>query len=89
MNMNKYMKGAAKRLTFSLIIVSTLGGCAVYGPGYPPYASYDANPYYAQPAYSAPAYIGPPVFLNFGFQHRSGGGGFHSGDRGFRGGGRR
>ena len=83
------MKGAAKRLTFSLIVVSTLGGCAVYGPAYPPYA-YDADPYgqpvySAPPAYAAPVYVGPPLFLNFGFQYRSGGGRFHGGDRGFRG----
>lgn len=80
MNMDKYMKGAAKRLTFSLIIASTLGGCAVYAP---PYGYYDADPYYyGQPVYSAPAYpayIGPPVFLNFGLQYRSGGGRFHGG----------
>ena len=86
-NMDKYMKGAAKRLTFSLIITSTLGGCAVYGPAYPPYGYNDSDPYYAQPAYAAPVYIGPPLFLNFGLQYRSGGGGH--GGRGFRGGGRR
>lgn len=86
MDMDKYMKGAAKRLTFSLIVASTLGGCAVYAP---PYGYYDNDPYYGQPVYSAPVYIGPPVFLNFGFQYRSGGGRFHGGGRGFRGGGHR
>ena len=82
------MRGAAKRLTFSLILASTLGGCAVYGPPYPPYG-YDADPYgqpgyYSAPAYAAPVYVGPPLFLNFGLQYRSGGG--RGGDRGFRGG---
>ena len=80
------MKGAAKRLTFSLIIASTLGGCAVYAP---PYGYYDNAPYYGQPVYSGPAYVGPPVFLNFGLQYRSGGGRSHGGDRRFRGGGHR
>lgn len=71
------MKGAAKRLTLSLIVVSALGGCAVYAP---PYGYYDNGPYYyGQPVYAAPAYVGPPVFLNFGLQYRSGGSRFHGG----------
>lgn len=78
------MKTAAKRLTLCLLALSSLSGCAVYGPGYPS-GYYDAAPYgqpvySAPPAYAAPVYVGPPVFFNFGF--RSGG------DRGFRGDGR-
>ena len=37
-----HLKGAAKRLIFSLAIGSALGGCAVYEPGYHGYA---ATPY--------------------------------------------
>lgn len=90
------MKGVAKRLTFSLLVVSALGGCAVYGLANPgPYAYgtdangqtvYVAPPVYADPYYPYyydPLYLGPPVFFNFGF-HSSGGHRFH--DRGFRGG---
>lgn len=86
------MKKAATRLTLSAIMLSTLGGCAVYGPGYPD-AYYDPNPYgqpvySAPPVYAAPAYVGPPVYFSFGY--RSGGGhrGYHDGRRGFRGHGR-
>lgn len=91
------MKGVAKRLTFSLLVVSALSGCAVYGPAYPgPYAyGTDANGqpvYVAPPVYAAPypypyyydpLYIGPPVSFNFGF-HSFRGHRHH--DRGFRGG---
>ncbi len=84
-------KGAAKRLTFSLVLLSVLGGCAVYGPAPGPYA-YGTDAY-GQPIYSAPYYPyynpyyynplylgGPPVFFNFGFR-----GGRRDHDRGFRG----
>ena len=95
------MKTAAKRLALCLIALSTLGGCAVYGPGYPATSAtyYDTDPYgqpqavySAPPVYAAPVYVGPPVFLNFGF--RSGGGyrghhhGGYRGNRGLRGHGR-
>lgn len=88
------MKTTVKRLALCLITLSTLGGCAVYGPpSYPATTYYDPDPYgqpqavySAPPVYAAPVYIGPPLFLNFGF--RSGGGhrGHHGGNRGFRGG---
>lgn len=81
-------KGAAKRLTLSLALLSALGGCAVYGPPSPvPYGYYgmaaNGQPLYAAPPvyggpYYAPAYIGPPISLNLGL-------GFWSGD-GWRGG---
>ena len=88
--MKTILKGAAKRLTFSLILATTLGGCAVYEPGYPGYSAYD--PYgYGAPAYSGvPYYVGPPVSLDlwwfdgggrgccYGHHH----GGFHGGHRG-------
>lgn len=78
----------ATRLSLSLILLSTLGGCAVYGPGYYPAGGYYANdPYYTQPAYAAPLYVGPPLFFSFGY--RSGGDrGFRGEGHGFRGGGR-
>ncbi len=92
------MNGVAKRMVFSLLVLSALGGCAVYEPAQPsPYAyGSDANGppvYVAPPVYAAPYYpyyydpwyIGPPVFLNFSFGFRSGGG-HHIHDRGFRGG---
>lgn len=44
--MNKSIKGAAKRLTFSLIAASallTLGGCAVYGPATATYTDADGK----------------------------------------------
>ena len=96
--MKKFTKGAAKRLIFSLLALSALGGCAVYGPPGPGPYSYgtDANGqpvYVAPPVYSAapyyhdPLYIGPPVFFNFGFWGGYGGrghGGFGRG--GYRGG---
>ena len=65
--MKHVLKGAAKRLAFSLLILSLLGGCAVYGPGYGgPYADSYGEPYYVRPGYATyPSYFGPPVFLNF------------------------
>ena len=79
--MKQSIKGAAKRLILSLIAVSALGGCAVYGPPGPGTYTYatDANgqPIYAAPPvhaypgyypyYYEPWYIGPPLFFNFGF----------------------
>ena len=56
----------AKRIVATLLLAGGLGGCAVYAP---PYAAYDAYPYYS--GYSYPTYVAPPVFLDFGFyQHR-------------------
>jgi|LNAP01.1.fsa_nt_gb hypothetical protein len=95
--MTKSLKGGAKRLAFSLLALSALGGCAVYGPAPGPYGYYGADPYgqavYAAPPvyatpYYGPAYIGPPVSLNFGFGYW-GGGGRSGGRGGFRGGGGR
>nr|WP_091999144.1 hypothetical protein [Polaromonas sp. OV174] len=91
--MTQYLKGAAKRLTFSLVVLSALSGCAVYGPAPVPYAyGTDANGqvvYAAPPVYAAPAYIGPPVFFNFGFWGggRGGRGGGHGHGGGGHGGG--
>jgi hypothetical protein len=81
--MKLHLKGAAKRLTFSLIAAAALSGCAIYEPGYPGYGSYD--PYAYGPAYpSTPYYVGPPVSLGLWFDSRSGGGhhGYHGGHRG-------
>ena len=97
--MTSYIKGTAKRLTFSLLALSALGGCAVYAPP-GPYAYYGdgangqaiyAAPYATAPGYTAPyyygpAYIGPPVSLNFGFGYWGGGGGRGRGWGGGRGG---
>jgi hypothetical protein len=79
--MNTHVKGAAKRLTFSLVVASALGGCAVYEPGYPGYA---VDPYaYGAPVYSgAPYYVGPPVSLNLWYGSYGGG---YRGYRGYRG----
>ena len=82
--MTQILKGAAKRLIFSLVTLSALGGCAVYGPPNPgPYAYgtggnggavYVAPPVYAaQPYYYNPLFVGPPVSLNFGFWGGGGG----------------
>jgi hypothetical protein len=96
--MTPYLKGAAKRLTFSLLALSALGGCAVYAPGPGPYYGTDANgqAVYATPPYGAPyatyspyyygpAYVGPPVSLNLGLGYWHGG---HRGGFRGRGGGR-
>lgn len=95
--MTQTLKGAAKRLTFSLLALSALGGCAVYPANPGPYAYGTANgqavytappvyatpPVYAAPYYYDPVYVGPPVFFNFGF---SSWGGHRGGGRGFGGG---
>src|SRR5438128_11869841 len=90
MLMKQSMRGVAKRLIFSLFVVSGLGGCAAYGPPNPgPYAyGTDANgqPVYAAPYYPYyydPLYIGEPVFLIFGFHSFSA---HRHHDRGCRGG---
>lgn len=84
--MDNSVKGAAKRLLFSLSVLAALGGCAVYDPGYGGYGGYAGGyTYYDAPAYpvapvygygSAPLYSGPtyvpaPVLQ---FNYRSGGG---------------
>ena len=38
--MDNSVKGAAKRLLFSLAVVASLGGCAVYDTGYAGYGGY-------------------------------------------------
>ena len=91
-----HLKGVAKRLTFSLVLLSALGGCAVYGPPPGPYAyGTDANgqpiytsPYYPSynPYYYDPLYLGPPLFFGFGYNYWGGRSGFRGG-RGGRGGG--
>ena len=94
--MTQYLfKGAAKRLTLSLVLLSALGGCAVYGPPPPGPYSYYGTDAYGQPVYTAPpvygvpyyapAYIGPPISLNLGLGFWSGGGG--RGSRAWGGGG--
>jgi hypothetical protein len=72
--MNTQMKGAAKRLTLSLLLAASASGCAYYGP---PYAVYDPGYY----GYSQPYYAGPPVSLGlgFGFYDFHGGGHHHGG----------
>ncbi|GGE86683.1 hypothetical protein [Massilia psychrophila] len=73
--MNTHSKGAAKRLIFSLVVASALGGCAVYNPGYPGYA----DPYpYGTPFYSGvPYYVGPPVSLGLWYRSHGGYRGHH------------
>lgn len=79
------LKGAAKRLTFSLAIAASLGGCAVYDPGYYGYSNYDPYYAYGAPVYSgAPYYVGPPISLDLFWV--GGGGGYGHGHHGFRGG---
>ena len=88
MTMERYFKGAAKCLTFSLMLAALLGGCAVYEPAYGPYGPAPYGPYgpapYGPPVYSnAPYFVEPPVSLNFGFgfesPSRRRGHGFHGG----------
>ena len=72
--MNTSGMRAIKRLALGLLVVSGLGGCAVYGPPYA--AAYD--PYY-YPGYAYPTYVGPPVSLNFGFGYVDRGYGYRNG----------
>lgn len=87
--MDKQLKGAAKRLIFSLLVATMLSGCAIYEPAYPGYAPYQPYPYgsYAYPG--GPYYVGPPVSLDLWFGsvsggHRGGWGGGHRGGWGGR-----
>lgn len=69
--MTKSVKSMATRLAFSLLALSALGGCAVYGPPSGPYAYYGTDAsgqavyaappvsYPAAPVYSSPYYYGP------------------------------
>lgn len=69
--MTKSLKSMATRLTFSLLALSALGGCAVYGPAPGPYTYYGTDAdgqvvyaappvaYPAAPVYAAPYYYGP------------------------------
>lgn len=63
------INNAAQRLMLPLLAAFTLGGCAVYEPGYSSaYSSYGAYSY-EQPVYysSAPYYATAPVPLGWGF----------------------
>jgi hypothetical protein len=75
MVMNWHMNSAAKRLTFSLLAASALGGCAVYEPYNPDGATYagDAYPYgqsiySSTPYYYAPYYVAPSTSFGFRFE---------------------
>ena len=88
--MKTSVPGAAKRLLFSLFIVASLGGCAVYDSGYGAYGyggyggygAYNGYPYYSDPVgpgygYGlAPFYAAPGYIPNpvLQFNYRSGGG---------------
>ena len=55
--------GAAKRLLFSLFVVASLSGCAVYDPGYGAYGGYGGyGGYSGYSGYSSPSYYGAPVY---------------------------
>jgi hypothetical protein len=87
--MNLDLKGAAKRLLFSLSLAASLGGCAVYEPYPASYTAYDPYGYrypYGQPAYGdVPAYVGPPVSLDLWFGSHRGHGFRGPHGHGFRG----
>lgn len=71
------LRGAAKRLIFSLLMGGALAGCAVYGP---PPAAYDAYPY----GYGRPVYVAPPVSLDLGFGFYDFGRTYHHRGHGFQ-----
>ena len=64
--MDNSVKGAAKRLLFSLSIVASLGGCAVYDAGYGGYGGYGTYGTYGAVSgydyYGGPAYPLAPVY---------------------------
>jgi hypothetical protein len=70
--MDNSVKGAAKRLLFSLTVLASLGGCAVYDAGYGGYGTYgtyggvSGYDYYGGPVYpAAPVYgYGPGPFYS-------------------------
>jgi hypothetical protein len=96
--MNRSVKGAAKRLLFSLSVLASLGGCAVYDTGYGGYGTYagaSGYSYYNAPVYpvapvygygygSGPFYSGPAYVPApvLQFNYRSGGGYRHHDGRG-------
>ena len=97
--MKLHPNGAAKRLTFSLLLATTLSGCAVYSPYPADYAYYPGYysgyysgyyPYgYGAPIYpGAPYYAGPPVSVDLWFSSHYGGyrGYGHHGFYGYHGG---
>lgn len=58
--MNISMKGVAKRLIFSLVVASALGGCAVYEPvGSVPYTYANGRAVTVAPAVAAGSYSYP------------------------------
>ncbi|MGH8821765.1 MAG: hypothetical protein ACREWJ_10795 [Rhodoferax sp.] len=91
--MSPFLKGVAKRLSLSLILLSALGGCAVYGPPPGTVVGTDANgqPIYAAPYsyypgytyypyyYDSPYIGGGPFFFGFGYHHWGGWGAGHRG----------
>lgn len=85
--MNWSIRSAVKRLTYSLLVASAVGGCAVYEPYNPNGGTFaDAYPYYPypQPVYSgapyyAPYYVTPPASIHFGYESDR-----HRGSRGER-----
>lgn len=74
--MNLHLKGAAKRLLFSLTVAASLAGCAVYEPYPATYTTYDPYGYrypYGQGVYpGVPHYVGPPVTLGLWFESQRG-----------------
>jgi len=86
--MDNSVKGAAKRLLFSLAVLAPLGGCAVYDAGYGgygPYAGVGSYDYYGSPVYPAAPVYGyapgafysapvyvPPPVLQFNYRSGSG-----------------
>jgi hypothetical protein len=57
--MDTSVKGAAKRLLFSLAVIASLGGCAVYDAGYGGYGTYAGASAYN---YGAPVYPVAPGY---------------------------
>ena len=69
------VKGAAKRLLFSLAVMASLGGCAVYDAGYGGYGTYAGGSAYS---YGAPVYPVAPGY-GYGYGYGYGPGPFYSG----------
>lgn len=80
--MKRLSKGAAKRLTISLLMGVALSGCAYYGP---PPAAYDAYPY----GDGGPGYAVAPVSIDLGFGFYDHGRAYHHRGHGLRHGGYR
>lgn len=60
--MKNSAKGVAKRLLFSLAVLASLGGCAVYDAGYGGYGTYGAYSGYSSSYYGDPVYPAAPVY---------------------------